>query len=176
MLKPTHPMLASLQGGHSRCGFGAAFTPLIAHWMLILPHRMASASSALYVCVWLKYGRSRLCHYQERSSFSSGLLCQFCCMGLYLDCAWQHLGPLSTCHMSCLGRICGVSRMPHVPIVEILSSCHTLSVEEQEALMVWSRVLDASHPLVQEGVIWTRQRQKCCWSVWINVWLSDARV
>lgn len=54
---------------------------------------------------------------------------------LYGGEAWtvldRHLGPLSTFQMSCLRRICGDSRIAHVPNVEILSRCQTFSVESQ---------------------------------------------
>ena len=43
----------------------------------------------------------------------------------------RHLGPLSVFQMNCLRHICGISRLAHVPNVDILSKCQTFSVESQ---------------------------------------------
>ena len=43
----------------------------------------------------------------------------------------QHISPLAVFQMNCLRRICGISLRDHVPNVDILNRCHTLSVESQ---------------------------------------------
>ena len=76
--------------------------------------------------------RPRLCHYQQRCNFSSQLLCQFYCIGVKRgQCLANTWGPLSTFQINCLRRFCGISRIAHVPNVEILARCHTISVESQ---------------------------------------------
>ncbi len=42
----------------------------------------------------------------------------------------QHISPLAVFQMNCLRRICGIS-LHHVPNVDILNRCNTLSVESQ---------------------------------------------
>ena len=43
----------------------------------------------------------------------------------------QHISPLAVFQMNCLRRICDISLRDHVPNVDILNSCNTLSVESQ---------------------------------------------
>ncbi len=43
----------------------------------------------------------------------------------------QHISPLAVSQMNCLRRICGTSLRDHVPNVDILNRCNTLSVESQ---------------------------------------------
>ena len=43
----------------------------------------------------------------------------------------QHISPLAVFQMNCLRRICGISLRDHVPNVDILNRCNTLSVESQ---------------------------------------------
>ena len=43
----------------------------------------------------------------------------------------QHISPLAVSQMHCLRRICGISLRNHVPNVDILNRCNTLSVEPQ---------------------------------------------
>ena len=43
----------------------------------------------------------------------------------------QHISPLAVFQMNCLQRICGISLRDHVPHVDILNRCNTLSVESQ---------------------------------------------
>ena len=43
----------------------------------------------------------------------------------------QHISPLAVFQMNCLRRICGISLHDHVPNVDILNRCNTLSVESQ---------------------------------------------
>ncbi len=39
----------------------------------------------------------------------------------------QHISPLAVFQMNCLRRICGISLRDHVPNVDILNRCNTLS-------------------------------------------------
>ena len=54
---------------------------------------------------------------------------------LYSEETWavvkQHISPLALFQMNCLRRICGISLRDHVPNVDILNRCNTLSVESQ---------------------------------------------
>ncbi len=43
----------------------------------------------------------------------------------------QYISPLAVLQMNCLRRICGISLRDHVPNVDILNRCNTLSVESQ---------------------------------------------
>ncbi len=43
----------------------------------------------------------------------------------------QHISPLAVFQVNCLRRICGISLHDHVPNVDILNRCNTLSVESQ---------------------------------------------
>ena len=43
----------------------------------------------------------------------------------------RHVAPLAVFQMNCLRRICGISLLDHVPNVDILDKCNTLSVESQ---------------------------------------------
>ena len=43
----------------------------------------------------------------------------------------QHISPLAVFQMNCLRRICGIFLRDHVPHVDILNRCNTLSVESQ---------------------------------------------
>ena len=43
----------------------------------------------------------------------------------------QHISPLAVFQMNCLRRICGISLRDHVPDVDKLNRCNTLSVESQ---------------------------------------------
>ena len=43
----------------------------------------------------------------------------------------QHISPLAVFQMNCLRCICGVSLRDHVPNVDILNRCNTLSAESQ---------------------------------------------
>ena len=43
----------------------------------------------------------------------------------------QHISPSAIFQMNCLRRICGISLRDHVPNVDILNRCNTLSVESQ---------------------------------------------
>ena len=43
----------------------------------------------------------------------------------------QHISPLTVFQMNCLRRICGISLRDHLPKVDILNRCNTLSVESQ---------------------------------------------
>ena len=43
----------------------------------------------------------------------------------------QHISPLAVFQMKCLRCICGISLRDHVPKVDILNRCNTLSVESQ---------------------------------------------
>ena len=43
----------------------------------------------------------------------------------------QHISPLAVFQMNCLRCICGISLRDHVPNVDILNRCNTLSVESQ---------------------------------------------
>ena len=43
----------------------------------------------------------------------------------------QHISPLSILQMNCLRRICGIPLHDHVPNVDTLNRCNTLSVESQ---------------------------------------------
>ena len=48
-----------------------------------------------------------------------------------VDYALQTLGPTINFSDECLRRIYGISRIAHVPNVEMLARCHTFSVESQ---------------------------------------------
>ena len=43
----------------------------------------------------------------------------------------QHISPLAVFQVNCLRHICGISLRDHVPNVDILDRCNTLSVESQ---------------------------------------------
>ena len=43
----------------------------------------------------------------------------------------QRISPLAIFQMNCLRRICGISLHDHVPNVDILNRCNTLSVKSQ---------------------------------------------
>ena len=56
-------------------------------------------------------------------------------MSVLLYSAWavvkQHISPLAAFQMDCLRRICGISLRDHVPNVDILDGCNTLSLQSQ---------------------------------------------
>ncbi len=43
----------------------------------------------------------------------------------------QHISPLAVFQTNCLRGICGISLRDHVPNVDTLNRCNTLSVESQ---------------------------------------------
>ena len=97
-----------------------------------IAHRVASASSAFARLRQAKVWSSKALSLKSKMQFFQSIVMSILLYGgetwTVLD---KHLGTLSTFQMSCLRRICGVSRMDHVSNVEILSKCQTFSVESQ---------------------------------------------
>ena len=59
-----------------------------------------------------------------QANFVSTLPCQLCC-------TLERHGLLAGFQMECLQRICGIFLLDHVPNVDILNRCNTLSMEPQ---------------------------------------------
>ena len=97
-----------------------------------IAHRIASASSAFARLRRAKVWSSKALSLSTKVQFFQSIVMSVLLYGgetwTVLD---RHLGPLSVFQMNCLRHICGISRLAHVPNVEILSKCKTFSVESQ---------------------------------------------
>ena len=97
-----------------------------------ITHRVAAANSAFQQLRWAGIWISRTLTLSVKMQF---LQCIVMSVLLYSGetraVVKQHISPLAVFQMNCLRRICGISLRDHVPNVDILNRCNTLSVESQ---------------------------------------------
>ena len=97
-----------------------------------ITHRVAAASSAFQQVRWANIWSSRaLTLSMEIQIFQCIAVLVLLYSGETWDVMKQHISPLTVFQMNCLRRICGISLRDHVPKVDILNRCNTLSVESQ---------------------------------------------
>jgi len=106
---------------HSDCTLNAEIT-----------HRVIAANSAFQQLRRVNIWSSRALTLFVKMQFFQ---CVVMSVLLYSGETWavvkQHISPLAVFQMNCLRRICGISLRDHVPNVDILNRCNTLSVESQ---------------------------------------------
>ncbi|DBA66319.1 TPA: hypothetical protein ACH3X2_14336 [Trebouxia sp. C0005] len=97
-----------------------------------MTHRVTAANSAFQQLRRVNIWSSRALTLSVKMQFFQ---CIVMSVLLYSGEKWtvvkQHISPLAVSQMNCLRRICGISLRDHVPNVDILNRCNTLSVESQ---------------------------------------------
>ena len=97
-----------------------------------ITHRVTAANSAVQQVRRVNIWSSRALTLFVKKQFPQ---CIVMSVLLYYGETWavvkQHISPLAVFQMNCLRRICGISLRDHVPNVDILNRCNTLSVESQ---------------------------------------------
>ena len=94
-----------------------------------ITHRVAAANSAFEQ---LSIRTSRALTVSAKMQFFQ---CIVMSVLLYIGETWavvkQHISPLAVFQMNCLRHSCGISQRDHVPNVDILNRCNTLSAGSQ---------------------------------------------
>ena len=97
-----------------------------------MTYRVTAANSAFQQLRWVNIWSSRALTLLVKMQIFQ---CIVMSVLLYSGETWavvkQHISPLAVFQMNCLRRICGISLRDHVPNVDILNRCNTLSVESQ---------------------------------------------
>ena len=97
-----------------------------------ITHRVTAANSAFQQLRRVNIWSSRALTLFVKMQFFQ---CIVMSVLLYSGETWavvkQHISPLAVFQMNCLRRVCGISLRDHVPNVDILNRCNTLSVESQ---------------------------------------------